>query len=78
MTTYSYQVTFDDSEIIAIKSAFEFYLSQDVQELFEKNKDLKFANHYHTIKKIIDTNKLYEGIDMMSTSSFCEREIKLK
>ncbi len=78
MTTYSYQVTFDDSEIIAIKSAFEFYLSQDVQALFEKNKDLKFANYYHTIKKIIDTNKLYEGIDMMSTSSFCEREIKLK
>lgn len=78
MTTYSYQVTFDDSEIIAIKSAFEFYLSQDVQELLEKNKDLKFANYYHTIKKIIDTNKLYEGVDMMSTSSFCEREIKLK
>lgn len=78
MTTYSYQVTFDDSEIIAIKSAFEFYLSQDVQALFEKNNDLKFANYYHTIKKIIDTNKLYEGIDMMSTSSFCERDIKLK
>ena len=78
MTTYSYQVTFDDSEIIAIKSAFEFYLSQDVQELLEKNKDLKFANYYHTIKKIIDSNKLYEGVDMMSTSSFCEREIKLK
>lgn len=78
MTTYRYQVTFDDSEIIAIKSAFEFYLSQNVQELLEKNKDLKFANYYHTIKKIIDTNKLYEGVDMMSTSSFCEREIKLK
>jgi hypothetical protein len=77
MTTYSYQVTFDDSEIIAIKSAFEFYLTAEVQELLS-NKDTKFANYYHTIKRLIDTNKLYESIDMTSTSSFCEREIKLK
>jgi hypothetical protein len=29
---------FDDSEIIAVKSAFEFYLTPEVQELFVKNK----------------------------------------
>ena len=78
MTTYSYQITFDDSEIIAVKSALEFYLSDDAQKIFEENKDLKFVNYYHGIKKALNANKLYGGIDMISTSSLCERVVKLK
>ncbi len=78
MTTYSYQVSFDDSEIIAVKAALEFYLLPEVQSFMEKNSDLNIINYFHRIKKIIDDKKLYENVDLTSTSSFLNREINLK
>lgn len=70
MTTYSYKITLNDSEYIAIESALRFYIDTHVQSIFEKNKDLEFVNHYHKIKEILDTNKLDGESELTSTSSF--------
>ena len=74
MTTYRYHVTLNDSELIAIESALNFYITPQVQSLLIDSENCDFVNHFHKIKEILDTHKLEGNAEMTSTSSFVSRK----
>jgi hypothetical protein len=75
MTTYRYHVTLNDSELIAIESALNYYITPQVQSLLIDSDNRDFVNHFHKVKEILDTHKLEGNAEMTSTSSFVIRNI---
>jgi hypothetical protein len=68
MTTYSYRVTLNDSECIAVKEALEQYRNFCESKLADGPRAPYWA-HRQAIDAVLD--RLFANAQMTSTSSFC-------
>ena len=69
MTTYSYNLSLDDSEAIALKRALKCYLSPEVQALMAANPNIGLWGNMELIKAIVE-KKLNSNVELASTNSF--------
>lgn len=69
MTTYSYTITVNDSECIALGAAMDFYLAHLEKVYLSGNHAPPTIAHLHSLKAIRE--RVYEGAKMTSTSSYC-------
>ena len=68
MTTYSYRLTLNDREVIALEEALTTYLELCDSGGAERPNS-KIRPHPRAIKSVLD--RLYSEMTMTSTSSFC-------
>ena len=69
MTTYSYTLSLDDSEAIALERALKCYLSPKVQALMAANPDIGLWGNTELIRAIVE-KKLNANVEIASTNSF--------
>jgi hypothetical protein len=69
MTTYSYALSLDDSEAIALERALKCYLSPKVQALMAANPDIGLWGNTELIRAIVE-KKLNANVEIASTNSF--------
>jgi hypothetical protein len=69
MTTYSYNLSLDDSEAIALERALKCYLSPEVQALMAANPNIGPWGNTELIKAIVE-KKLNSNVELASTSTF--------
>ena len=70
MTTYDFNLRFEEQELWAIKEAIEFYLSAEATELRKKNPHLvKYAADIK-LKGILSSGKLYKDVETRSSNNF--------
>ena len=75
MTTYTYNLSLDDRESIALKYALQCYLSSEVQELLATNPSIGIRGNYEIIRDIVD-RKLHENVELSSTNNFFDHNKK--
>ena len=69
MTTYSYNLSLDDSESIALTHALKCYLSPEVQALISANPSIGTWGNTTLIRDILE-NQLHANIELKSTNNF--------
>ena len=69
MTTYSYNLSLDDSESIALTHALKCYLSPEVQALIAANPSIGTWGNTTLIRDILE-NKLHANVELASTNNF--------
>jgi hypothetical protein len=69
MTTYSYNLSLDDSEAIALERALKCYLSPEVQALMATNPNIGLWGNTELIRAIVE-KKLTANVELASTNSF--------
>jgi hypothetical protein len=70
MTTYGFNLSFDEQEFWAIKEAMEFYISSEATELRKKNPHLvKYAADIK-LNEILSSGKLYNEVHLHSSNNF--------
>ncbi len=72
MTTYSYNLSLDDSESIALTNALKCYLSPEVQALIAANPSIGTWGNTILIRDILE-NQLHANIELASTNNFQSR-----
>ena len=72
MTTYSYNLSLDDSESIALTNALKCYLSPEVQALIAANPHIGAWGNTTLIRDILE-NQLHANVELASTSNFHSR-----
>lgn len=68
MTTYSYNLSLDDSEAIALERALKCYLSQEVQAVITANPNIGLWGNTQQIRNIL--KKLNSNVQVASTNNF--------
>jgi len=68
MTTYSYNLSLDDSEAIALERALKSYLSTEVQALMATNPNIGLWGNTQQIRSIL--KKLNSNVEVASTNNF--------
>jgi hypothetical protein len=68
MTTYSYKITFTDSESIMLEEALEMMIRHCDSEI-AKGGSAPYYSWLHSAKEV--KKRLHSDSQMMSTSSFC-------
>ena len=69
MTTYSYNLSLDDSESIALANALKCYLSPEVQAFIAANPNVGTWGNTSLIRDILE-NQLHAKIELTSTNNF--------
>jgi hypothetical protein len=69
MTTYSYNLSLDDSESIALTHALKCYLSSEVQALIASNPSIGTWGNTTLIRDILE-NQLHANVELASTNNF--------
>ncbi len=69
MTTYTYNLSLDDRESIALKHALQCYLSPEVQELLANNPSIGIRGNYEIIRDIVE-RQLHANVELRSTNNF--------
>jgi hypothetical protein len=69
MTTYSYNLSLDDSESIALTHALKCYLSTEVQALIAANPSIGTWGNTTLIRDILE-NQLHANVELASTNNF--------
>jgi hypothetical protein len=69
MTTYSYNLSLDDSESIALTHALKCYLSPEVQALIAVNPSIGTWGNTTLIRDILE-NQLHANMELASTNNF--------
>jgi hypothetical protein len=69
MTTYSYNLSLDDSESIALTNALKCYLSHEVQALLAANPSIGTWGNTTLIRDILE-NQLHAKMELTSTNNF--------
>jgi hypothetical protein len=69
MTTYTYNLSLDDRESIALKHALQCYLSSEVQALLANNPSIGIRGNYEIIRDIVD-RQLHANVEVRSTNNF--------
>jgi hypothetical protein len=72
MTTYSYNLSLDDSESIALANALKCYLSPEVQALIAANPQIGTWGNTTLIRDILE-NQLHANMELASTNNFQSR-----
>jgi hypothetical protein len=69
MTTYSYNLSLDDSEAIALERALKCYLTPEVQALMAANPNIGLWGSTELVRVILE-KKLNANVELASTSNF--------
>ncbi len=69
MTTYTYNLSLDDSESIALTNALKCYLSPEVQAFIAANPSIGTWGNTTLIRDILE-NQLHANVDLTSTNNF--------
>ena len=69
MTTYSYNLSLDDSESIALINALKCYLSPEVQAFLAANPSIGTWGNTTLIRDILE-NRLHAKMELASTNNF--------
>ncbi len=69
MTTYSYNLSLDDREVIALKHALECYMTPEVQDLLGKNPSIGIRGNFEIIRDIVE-RQLHANVELRSTNNF--------
>jgi len=69
MTTYSYNLSLDDSESIALTHALKCYLAPEVQALISANPSIGTWGNTTLIRDILE-NQLHSNMELASTNNF--------
>ena len=69
MTTYSYNISLDDRESIALTNALKCYLSTEVQAFLAANPNVGTWGNTTLIRDILE-NKLHAKMELASTNNF--------
>ena len=69
MTTYSYNLSLNDSEAISLERALKCYLSSEVQALMAANPNIGLWGNTELIRTIVE-KKLNAKVELASTNSF--------
>jgi hypothetical protein len=75
MTTYTYNLSLDDREVIALKHALKCYMSSEVQELIAKNPTIGAWGNTEIIRDIVE-RRLNANVELRSKNNFFERNMK--
>lgn len=67
MTTYSYSITFNDSEVIMLKSALELMIKH-CQDKLDKGEGAPYWAHKHSAQNVLD--KLHDKVIQTSGNNF--------
>lgn len=68
MTTYTYNLSLDDSEAIALERTLKCYLSTEVQALMAANPNIGLWGNTQQIRNIL--KKLNSNVEVASTNNF--------
>jgi hypothetical protein len=68
MTTYSYNLSLDDSEAIALERVLKFYISPEVQAFMATNPNIGLWGNTQQIRNIL--KKLNSDVEVASTNNF--------
>ena len=69
MTTYTYNLSLDDSESIALINALKCYLSPEVQAFLAENPSIGTWGNTTLIRDILE-NQLHAKMELASTNNF--------
>jgi hypothetical protein len=69
MTTYTYNLSLDDRESIALQRALKCYLSPEVQACIAANPSVGLWGNTELIREIVE-NKLNSNVELASTNNF--------
>ena len=69
MTTYSYNLSLDDREAIALMNALKCYMTPEVQELLAKSPSIGTRGNFEIIRDIVE-RQLHGNIELRSTNNF--------
>lgn len=69
MTTYSYNISLDDSEVIAVERALRCYLSPEVQAFIAINPNIGLWGNTTLVRNILE-KKLKANVELASTNNF--------
>ena len=69
MTTYSYNLSLDDREAIALMHALKCYMTPEVQELLANNPSIGIRGNFEIIRDIVE-RQLHGNIELRSTNNF--------
>jgi len=74
MRTYSYNLSLDDSESIALTHALKCYLSPEVQAFIAANPNIGIWGNTTFIRDILE-NKIHAKIELASTNNFHVKKV---
>ncbi len=69
MTTYTFNLSLDDSEAIALERALKCYLSPEVQALIASNPNISLWGNTDLVRNILE-KKLNSKVELASTNNF--------
>ena len=69
MTTYTYNLSLDDREAIALMHALKCYMTPEVQELLANNPSIGIRGNFEIIRDIVE-RQLHGNIELRSTNTF--------
>jgi hypothetical protein len=69
MTTYTCNLSLDDSEAIALERALNCYLSPEVQAFIASNPNIGLWGNTNLVRNILE-NKLKANVELTSTNNF--------
>ena len=69
MTTYTYNLSLDDSEAIALERALNSYLSPEVQAFIAINPNIGLWGNTTLVRNILE-KKLKANVELASTNNF--------
>jgi hypothetical protein len=69
MTTYTFNLSLDDSEAIALERALNLYLSPEVQDLIATNPNIGLWGNTELVRNILE-KKLNTNLELASTNNF--------
>jgi hypothetical protein len=75
MTTYTYNLSLDDREAIALTHALKCYLSTEVQDLLSQNPAIGTWGNTQIIRDIVE-RQLNANVELRSTNNFFEHNKK--
>ena len=75
MTTYTYNLSLDDREAIALNHALKCYLSTEVQDLLSQNPAIGTWGNTQIIRDIVE-RQLNANVELRSTNNFFEHNKK--
>jgi len=67
MTSFSYNVSFNESEVIALKDALEFYVSEEAMLKLGSKGNRKTPYHFHLVKELLNKLRSYENAHFVSS-----------
>jgi hypothetical protein len=75
MSVFSYNVSFSEKEVVALKDALEFYVSEEAMLKLSKGVNKGIPYHFHTIKELLEKLKNYENAHF-SSSTFDDANLR--